>query len=218
LGRGKRRHLVRMVCVRSCRPGCSNAAGFDSQALAMYCGGMLMGRPRKAKKKLGTLDECQEAMRLLKLSAIEQERLEGARDKAIAGITEKYAGEITAAADAVKDLTLQLQNYYMTHLADLESEGKKSVRLRHGVMGRRLGSPALRLVNKSWSWASALVKLREKWGDRFIRTADPEVKKDEVKKADLEAADLRECGLKIDQDEDFYAEPDRGAEEGGTSE
>ena len=50
--------------------------------------------------------------------------------------------------------------------------------------------------------------LREKFGDRFLRTRDPEVDKDLVK-AELPAAELGVYGLKLDQDETFYAEPAR---------
>ena len=167
-----------------------------------------MARPRKVAA-LGNLDEFQEAMRLLKLAVIERERLVASRDKKVATIVEGYAPEIAVQVSACADIELQLQNYYMAHLEDLEKDGKKSVQLTHGIVGRRLGNPALKLLNKSWTWPSALVRLREVFGDRFIRMADPEVDKAGIRKADLAADQLRLVGLKIEQGEDFYAEPDR---------
>ena len=168
-----------------------------------------MARPRKPKGVLDSIDECQEVMRCLKLAVIQQEHLEGMRDKKIAAITEEYAPGIAVEVGYRADLELQLQNYYMAHLEEVEKDGKKSVQLTHGVIGRRLGNPALKLLNKSWTWESVLAKLRENFGSKFIRKPDPEPDKAAIKKADLPADELKACGLKIQQDEVFYAEPDR---------
>ena len=170
-----------------------------------------MARPRKTSETLNSIEECQEAMRCLKLAAIEQERLEGARDVKVTRITEEYAPDIAAQVTARANVELALQNYYMAHLAELETDGKKSVQLTHGVMGRRLGNSALKVLNKSWTWESIVTRLREVYGARFIRKPEPEVDKVAIKKADLPAADLAVCGLKMQQDENFYAEPDRTA-------
>ena len=67
----------------------------------------------------------------------------------------------------------------------------------------------MKVLNKSWTWESIVTRLREVYGARFIRKPEPEVDKVAVKKADLPAADLAACGLKMHQDENFYAEPDR---------
>src|ERR1035441_5019463 len=40
---------------------------------------------------------------------------------------------------------------------------------------------ALKLKNRSWTWGSVLVVLREKFGDRYLRRRDPEIDKDLVK-------------------------------------
>jgi phage host-nuclease inhibitor protein Gam len=174
-----------------------------------------MARPRKTSVVLKTLADCDDAMLALKVAMLERESLEAARDKAVAGITEKYAPEVRAQVDLAKELELRLQNFYMEHVDDLEKDGRKSVKLAHGVMGRRLGAAKLSLANKSWTWQAVVARLAEKFGDRFLRTSEPEVKKDEVKRAeDVDAKTLRECGLKLEQGEDFYAEPTRTAATG----
>jgi len=170
-----------------------------------------MARPRKTSETLDSIEECQEAMRCLKLAAIEQERLEGARDVKVARITEEYARDIALQVTARASVELALQNYYMAHLDELEVDGRRSVQLTHGVMGRRLGTPALKLLNKSWTWESVLARLAEVFGARFVRLAEPEVDKPGIKKADLSAEQLKAVGLKIEQGENFYAEPDRTA-------
>lgn len=168
-----------------------------------------MTRPRKTSEMLDSIAECEEAMRSLKLAAIEQERLEGMRDKAVTKITETYVPVIAAQVKLRTDLELGLQNYYMAHLKELETDGKKSVQLTHGVMGRRLGTPALKLLNKSWTWESVMARLREVFGSRFIRLVEPEPDKAAIKKADLGADELKAVGLKIEQGENFFADPDR---------
>ena len=50
--------------------------------------------------------------------------------------------------------------------------------------------------------------LRERFGDRFLRLADPEIDKDLVK-SELTSEQLGDCGLRLDQDERFFAEPAR---------
>jgi len=46
---------------------------------------------------------------------------------------------------AIADLTLQLQTFYMANHKELERDGRKSVRLAYGVIGRRLGQPTLKM-------------------------------------------------------------------------
>jgi len=169
-----------------------------------------MARPRKVPE-LKNFDACQEAMHRLRIATIEQDRLVTSREKGLAFVTERFAEEINAQVNQIADLQLQLQNYYMAHLAEIEKDGKKSVQLTHGLMGRRLGNPTLKLLNKSWTWQSVLVKLRTVFGDRFIRMAEPEPDKPGIKAAGLTPDELKAVGLKIDQAEDFYAEPEKSA-------
>ncbi len=168
-----------------------------------------MARPRKTSVVLRSVQECEDTMRRLKEATVERERLEAERDKRVADLVASYTKDITDQKDVEADLTLQLQNYYLAHTNELETDGRKSYKLTHGVMGRRLGKAALRLLNKAWTWAAVITKLREKHGMKYIRTADPEVDKEAVKKAKLSAEALKECGLKIEQDEEFYVEIDR---------
>ncbi len=173
-----------------------------------------MARPRKTSRTLASLQDCDDAMCALKIAVLSRGAAEAARDKAVAAITEKYDPEISAQVNLAKDLELQLKNYYMTHLAEVEKDGKKSVALAHGVMGRRKSPGKLQPLNKAWTWEAVLVKLREKYKDKFLRKHEPEPDKEAIKKAELSADDLEACGLKIEANEDFYAEPSRTATTG----
>lgn len=169
-----------------------------------------MGRPRKASAVLGSQRECEDAMRRLGLAQIRLERLQGDVDRGVMEAKALFENPIAKAADEAKDLELQLQQYYLAHVEEFEREGRRSVALLYGVMGRRQSPPALKLLNKSWTWAAVLVRLREKFRDRFIRMKDPEVDKDAVKAA-IAAAEIdgERFGLKVEQEDVFYAEPDR---------
>lgn len=168
-----------------------------------------VARPKKPSGELGSLAECNEALHELLLVTLQLEGLRADRDRKRAEADAAYEPAIDTATRRAADLEAQLQHYYVTHLPEVEKDGKRSVQLYWGVLGQRLGNPALKLLNKSWTWGAVLVKLRAKFGDRFIRTREPEIDKD-LAKAELDAAALRDCGLKVDQDEKFYAEPDRG--------
>jgi phage host-nuclease inhibitor protein Gam len=153
------------------------------------------------------MEDCEQAMGLLAAATTSLAVAEGLRDAEVALAREKHAVAISACTEEIKELTAQLQHYYMAHLGEIERDGKKSVELRHGVMGRRMSPPALKLLSKAWTWASAAVRVLDVFGVKYLRVSDPEIDKEAIKQAGIAAEDLRLCGLKITQDEDFFAEP-----------
>lgn len=173
-------------------------------------GGGKVARPKKASGELGSIADCDAAMHQLLLRTLSREELIVARDRQVAAAQKIFESDIDSATAAIADLTAQLQQYYVTHIDECEKDGRKSVQLAYGVMGTRLSPPALKLLNKSWTWAAVLAKLREVMGDHFVRQRDPEVDKDAVKQ-EIAAEQLRDFGLKLTQDETFYAEPQRPA-------
>lgn len=173
-----------------------------------------MARPRKATGTLESLQQCTEALRTMLVATTEIERLQAERDASMARLFKTYERDLARQVEIKSDLELQLQQYYMTHLKEIEKDGKKSIELTYGVMGRRLAPAALKLLNKAWTWTAALVSLRERFGDRYLRKRDPEIDKDLVK-AEIPEADLANYGLQIKQEENFYIELQRPAEQQG---
>jgi hypothetical protein len=97
----------------------------------------------------------------------------------------------------------------MGNTKELEKGGKKSFQLTYGIVGRRLGQSALKPLNRAWTWESIAVKLRTLYKSKFFHEPTaPKVDKDLVK-ANLTPDELKECGLKVEQEESFYAETDR---------
>lgn len=167
-----------------------------------------MARPRKPKVVLASIDEANDAMRRLGLAVIRGELFQAALDREITAAKKRYAKLIATVAEEAKDLEAQLQHYYLGRVEEIERDGRRSLELLYGVMGRRTSPPALKLLNKSWTWAAVMVRLRDNFGDRFIRRKDPEIDKEAVKDG-IGAEKLCAFGLKVEQDDVFYAEPDR---------
>jgi len=167
-------------------------------------------KPQPEIEELKSLAACEEAMQSLLRNTTRREELVAERDRLIADTTRTYQPSLELIADHLQGLELQLRQYYLTHAAEIEKDGAKFVQLAAGVMGMRLTPPSLRLLNKKWTWESARAALHAIFGEKFDRIKDPELNKQLVK-TDLPADDLKQYGLKLDQEEIFYAEPLRAA-------
>jgi phage host-nuclease inhibitor protein Gam len=172
-----------------------------------------MARPKKAAIALTSISECTRAMGELLVALTDLEALTAERDMAVAAASQKFEGIMDDAKTRRDELQAALREYYMAHVDELEKEGRRSIQLVNGTMGRRMAPPKLALLNRSWTWAAVMVRLREKYGARFLRLRDPEIDKDLVK-AELAIEELKALGVRIDQDETFYAEPARMPAEG----
>ena len=167
-----------------------------------------MARPKKAGMTLGSIDDCTQAMGDLLQAVTDLEVLTAERDMAVAAAGAKFEPIMDDAKTRRDTLQAALRDYYMAHVDELEKDGRRSIQLTNGRMGRRLAPPKLGLLNRSWTWGVVLVRLRERFGSRFLRLRDPEIDKDLVK-AELTGEELTALGMKLDQDETFYAEPAR---------
>jgi phage host-nuclease inhibitor protein Gam len=144
----------------------------------------------------------------LLITITQLEGITAERDRKIAEVSAMYEPGLDTGRQRRDELELALKAYYYDHLTELEAEDKKSVQLVNGVMGRRDNPPKLALRNRSWGWGTVLVSLRAKFGERFIRTREPEIDKDRVK-AEIPEEALGEFGMRLDRDEKFYVEPAR---------
>lgn len=173
-----------------------------------------MARPKKTTARVSSLDEANAALRALLSAEIELEKLSGAVDLARASATAKYEGDIDAAKTRIADLNLQLQNWYVANSAELETNGRKSIQLLYGVIGRRKGNPALKPLNRTWNWQAVGVKLRSLFGTLYFHAlAEPAIDRERVRTS-LTVDQLKACGLKVENEERFFIETDRKSIEG----
>ena len=104
-------------------------------------------------------------------------------------------------------MTAALEGYYYAHVQEIEASGRKSLQLVNGVMGRRDNPPALKPLNRKWTWAAIKQAVRAGLGLEYLRQPEPELDRDKLKTLGNEK--LREFGLKVESDETFYIEPER---------
>ncbi|HWE50499.1 MAG TPA: host-nuclease inhibitor Gam family protein [Bryobacteraceae bacterium] len=170
-----------------------------------------MARPKKTSSEIASIEAAGHAVHRLLLAQIELEKYTGRLDLARAEATAKYEKEINAEKERIADLTLQLQNFYMANHEQLEPKGSKSLKLAHGTIGRRLGNPALKPLNRSWTWAAIAIKVRSIYSLRFFHPpAEPALDKEKVR-TELNPDQLKTCGMFVDQDENFFVETDRSS-------
>jgi len=160
--------------------------------------------------ELKSVAECEEAMHRLLEFSTRREELEAERDRLMGDTNRMYAPGIALLAGQAQSLELQLQQYYLAHAAEIEKGGAKILKLAAGVIGMRLTPPSLKLLNKKWTWESVRAALHQVFGEKYDSIKPPELDKRGVKK-ELPLDQLKEYGLKLDQEEIFYAEPLRPA-------
>jgi phage host-nuclease inhibitor protein Gam len=83
-------------------------------------------------------------------------------------------------------------------------DGNRSLQLKHGRIGWRLGNPSLRLLG-GCTWESVLDRLERRGLTEYIRIEKEPDKRKIL--ADAEQLPLRELGLRIYQRDEFYATP-----------
>jgi phage host-nuclease inhibitor protein Gam len=169
-----------------------------------------LARPKKATAELASIEDANSALHALLMAEVELEKQQGAMDLARAKASADYEEPIDKQKARIADLTLQLQLWYMANYRTLEEGDLKSKKLHYGTVGRRLSHPALKPLTRAWTWAAIAVKIRSVYNARFFRAVDPEIDK-ELIRAELTEEQLATVGLKVKQDEDFYAKTDRTA-------
>ena len=136
--------------------------------------------------------------------------MQGEADLARAAVTAKFEARLDAAKKKIADNFESLQAWYMAHHKTLELPGRKSVDMTYGTLGRRLGNPTLKILNRSWTWAGVTQKVRAVYGSvaYFHEPKPPELDREKLRMG-LDDEQLKVCGLKVEQEENFYCDLDR---------
>ncbi len=114
-----------------------------------------MAKKKDAIYMPASLEECERVMAEIWAATATRTMYAGQMAAEIAAAKEKHGPAIAELDGAIERWTEELERYYMSHLAELEAGGKKTVVLRHGSMGRRTSPAALVLISKAWTWAKA---------------------------------------------------------------
>jgi len=158
------------------------------------------------RRELATREEAEAAMHDLAAAANNKRRLTATMDKRILAIKEAAEPDLAACDALIKERTEELRGWAESHPELFEK--KKSLELFAGRLGFRTGTPKLALLGRNFTWES-VTQLVCQFLPNFIRSR-PEVDKEAIlAQRDEEAvkAILPRCGLKVVQQEGFYAEP-----------
>lgn len=157
-------------------------------------------------KKIQDRDAAEAVMNDLALTANNRRKLIAHADAAKLKIDAQFNPMIRACDELVAEQSAALEAWALANPAEFPDK-KKSIKLTSGTIGFREGKPKLELASKTWSWDKALEAV-QKFLPNFIRDT-PEIDKAALiaQAAELQP-ELRQCGLKVDQGEKFFAKPE----------
>ena len=136
---------------------------------------------------------------------INTQRLLARKNKQIAEIDEEFAPALAECEAAKKEKHLLVQAWAEAHPEAFTK--RKSIELAAGTIGFREGTPKMVLLNRQWTWETALEAVMH-WLPNFVRNA-PEIDKAALIAQRDEAIiieTLPKCGLKVTNEEKFFVQ------------
>jgi phage host-nuclease inhibitor protein Gam len=133
-----------------------------------------------------------------------QRALEARRDALIQRVQERYRERIDTAAGAIEHRLAQAEAYAREHRAELLGD-RQTGETELATYGFRGHPPALVPLNKKFTWADIITKVKEAFGRKFIRVEES-VDKDALRTS-IDEAKLEPLGLKIRRTESFGVTP-----------
>jgi phage host-nuclease inhibitor protein Gam len=162
-------------------------------------------RIKIALKPITTRAQAEQVMADLATAENHKRRIIAERDDEVLCLNDRYATNINECESAVEEATLRLKDWAEVHPEEFP-KGRKSLDLAAGIIGFRTGTPKLKLLSKAWNWEKVLAAALSTFPN-FIRSK-PELDKEALIAQRDEIADLLPLiGVKVDQDESFYIEP-----------
>lgn len=154
-------------------------------------------------------DDAEVVMRELAHAVNSQRRIHADRDAAILQINKRVEKPLADLDDKISGLTDALRAWAESNPEQFP-KGRKSLDLVSGTIGFRTGTPALKLFSRAFTWDKVLTLIQARFDSLYIRVKK-EVAKDKIIEAHasrtISSDDLRSIGLKVDQAESFFAEP-----------
>ncbi len=140
--------------------------------------------------------------------------LNASMDARLLEIKGEYQAELAEGELRITNLLARLEQYASTH-PEIFPKDRKSVVWPAGKFGWRTDPPSLALLKRSFGWAQILAVIVSKRLRKFVRTKI-EVDKDAIlarcgtleKPTRFQTRTLPALGLKLNQEEKFFVEPD----------
>lgn len=158
-----------------------------------------------------TREQMEEAFGQYALADAEVQSITASMDQQFVAIREQHADRLAELEDQ-KSKALEVMQVFATENREELFSKRKSMETAHGVIGFRTGTPKLK-TKKGFTWAAVLELLR-KFGKDYIRATE-EIAKDKLL-ADRDSDEcqqlMADCGIIVAQDETFYVEPKKEAQ------
>lgn len=158
-----------------------------------------------------TREQMEEAFGQYALADAEVQSITASMDQQFVAIREQHADRL-AVLEEQKSKALEVMQVFATENREELFSKRKSMETAHGVIGFRTGTPKLK-TKKGFTWAAVLELLR-KFGRDYIRATE-EIAKDKLL-ADRDSDEcqqlMEDCGIIVAQDETFYVEPKKEAQ------
>jgi len=160
-----------------------------------------------------TRDQAEAVMNDLATIANNKRTITARMDAEILTVKDNYTGQLSACDTALQLKAQQLEAWASANPQEF-AKGRKSLDLVAGTIGFRKDTPSLVLLNRTFTWAKVLATITKNKWRKFTRIKI-EVDKDAIlsrsgtleKPTKFQRTILPEIGLKIVQEENFFAEP-----------
>jgi phage host-nuclease inhibitor protein Gam len=163
----------------------------------------------KIPEKSISREEVESLVNEIAQSVNNQRKLSAEMDHQILAIREAYGPDIDQCAMEIKTKSLLVQSWAEANPDEFAK--RKTVEFPAGKVGFRTGTPKLKTLS-GWTFPRALEKLKSlAWGMAFVRVKEELDKEGLIAASNqgtIAASELREAGVKVDQDESFFIEPD----------
>jgi hypothetical protein len=157
--------------------------------------------------------QCEASLFRLLKSTLRLESLTAERDRKIAEIENEYAPRLEKETAKIASLEAEIEAFYRANRAELEVDGKKSVQMVHGTLGMRAPSnPALVPLDEKWTWERIARCVKRLYKMRYFHPPKPPALNKVKIKSELSAEELAGAGLRLEGEETFYYELNRGKE------
>ncbi len=161
-------------------------------------------REKKPVYTCNTMEDLENVASLYATADAKLAKITAMMDEQITAIRNKYANELQELQDEKDEQFTEIQQFAEKNPQLFDK--RKSLRITHGVIGFRTGTPKLKTVKK-FTWGAVTELLKEFFPD-YIRTEEvPAKDKILADRSEPYMIDLcKKCGIEVVQEESFYVE------------
>jgi len=163
-------------------------------------------KPNKPAIEIRDYDHADAVLREACVDAARLSRVEGELNAELTAVRERYEAVITELRARLEAAKASLERFAASRMADFAAARTRD--LVHGRIGWRLTPPAVKPINRKWTWASVLDVIEgagrklAHWV-RVKREVDKEAILADYAASRVGDTDLAAVGLRIAQDEQF---------------